>query len=156
MAEAARILLVDDDESLLRVTEKQLSDAGYAVTAAGGPDGALEAYDPSAFDLVITDVQMPGMDGLALLAELKRRDPRAAVVVMTAYGSIAHAVDAIRRGADDYLGKPFEREALLLAVQRVLRTRRLERENRELRRANEILRKASAYFAQAELDRLAE
>jgi two-component system NtrC family response regulator len=86
-------------------------------------------------DLILCDWRMPGRDGGELLDEVRGRALGCAFIVMTAYGSIAHAVDAIRRGADDYLGKPFEREALLLAMQRVLRTRRLERENRELREA---------------------
>jgi len=86
-------------------------------------------------DLVLCDWRMPSRDGGELLSEVRRRGLGCGFIVMTAYGSIAHAVEAVRLGADDYLGKPFEREALLLAVHRVLKTRRLENENRRLREA---------------------
>ena len=127
-----RILLVDDDASLLRVTEKQLADAGYLVTAVPGAEAALDALDGAPFDLVVTDVQMPGMDGLELLAELKRRDPDAAVLVITAYGNVERAVTAMKTGAADFLEKPFRSQALLLAVGKALRYRSLARENTRL------------------------
>jgi len=131
--EVGRILLVDDDESLLRVTEKQLTDAGYEVTTAASGAAALDSFDAGAFDLVLTDVQMPGMDGLELLAEVKRRDPEAAVVVITAYGTVDTAVEAMKTGAVDFLEKPFRREVLLLAVEKALRFRSLAAENVRLR-----------------------
>ena len=109
MAKPDRILLVDDDESLLRVTQKQLTDAGYEVAAVPDARTALEAFDPELIDLVITDVEMPEMDGLQLLAELKRRVPDLAVVVITAYGSVDRAVEAMKTGAVDFLEKPFRR-----------------------------------------------
>ena len=83
--------------------------------------------------MVLSDWRLPGRTGGDLLDELRGRGIPSAVIVMTAYGSIAHAVEAVRRGAADYLAKPFEREALLLAVQRVFRTRDLGRENLRLR-----------------------
>ncbi len=98
-------------------------------------DEALDAIAEEVPDLVLCDWRMPGRDGGELLAEVRRRGLGCGFIVMTAYGSIAHAVEAVRLGADDYLGKPFEREALLLAVHRVLKTRRLENENRRLREA---------------------
>ena len=128
----AGLLLVDDDASLLRVTEKQLTDAGHEVTAVASADLALEAFDAAPPDLVLTDIQMPGMDGLALLAELKRRDPAVAVVMITAYGTVDRAVEAMRAGAIDFLEKPFRREALLLSVTRALRYRALAAENLRL------------------------
>jgi two-component system NtrC family response regulator len=142
MDDRARILLVDDDESLLRVTEKQLTDAGYEVTAAPGGRAALEAFSPEEVDLVVTDVQMPGMDGLALLREVKRLDSDASVLVITAYGTVESAVEAMKAGAFDFLEKPFRREVLLLGVERALRYRRLEAENARLRR--ELSEKYSA------------
>ena len=133
MAEPRRILLVDDDESLLRVTEKQLASEGYRVTAVRSGADALEAYEAGETDLVVTDVQMPGMDGISLLAELKRRDPNAVVIVITAYGSVERAVEAMKTGATDFLEKPFRREALVLAVEKGLRYRTLAVENLRLR-----------------------
>jgi DNA-binding NtrC family response regulator len=124
-----KILLVDDDKSLLRVTEKQLTDAGYSVSPVESAEAALKEFGDGTFDLVVTDVQMPGMDGLALLAELKRRDPAVAVVVVTAFGTVERAVEAMRTGAADFLEKPFKRQALLLAVEKGLRFRSLLTEN---------------------------
>ncbi|MHC4473575.1 MAG: sigma-54-dependent transcriptional regulator [Planctomycetota bacterium] len=128
-----RILLVDDDASLLRVTEKQLTDAGYEVVPAASGEEALAVFAPQAFDLVVTDIQMPGMDGLQLLAEVMRRDPDAAVLVITAYGTVESAVEAMKTGAVDFLEKPFRREVLLLSVERALRHRILTAENVRLR-----------------------
>jgi len=124
-----KILLVDDDKSLLRVTEKQLTDAGYRVTKAESAETALTEFESGGFDLVVTDVQMPGMDGLELLAELKRRDSTVAVVVVTAFGSVERAVQAMCTGAVDFLEKPYKREALLLAAEKGLRFRALLTEN---------------------------
>ncbi len=133
MTDRARILLVDDDESLRRVTEKQLTAAGHEVVAVEGGREALEVFDPRVVDLVLTDLQMPGMDGLTLLAELKRRDPDAAVVVITAYGTVEGAVRAMKTGAVDFLEKPFRKETLLLTVEKALRYRALASENLRLR-----------------------
>jgi len=130
---AERILLVDDDPSLLRVTEKQLSDAGYAVTAVAGGEEALAVVGDGRIDLVLSDIQMPGMDGLALLAEIKRRDANAAVVMITAHGTVERAVTAMKTGAIDFLEKPFSRERLLVTVEKALRYRTLATENRRLR-----------------------
>ena len=127
------VLLVEDEEAQRQLIAEILGRDGFAVGEAGSVEQALTALDEHVPELVLCDWRMPGKDGGELLDEIQRRSLGCAFIVMTAYGSIAHAVEAIRRGADDYLGKPFEREALLLAVRRVLRTRRLEKENRQLR-----------------------
>ena len=124
-----RILLVDDDPSLLRVTEKQLADAGYAVRPVADGPAALAAFEDGGFDLVLSDIQMPGLDGIELLGEIKRRDPSAAVVMITAHGTVERAVSAMRTGADDFLEKPYSRERLLGAVERALRFRGLAAES---------------------------
>jgi two-component system NtrC family response regulator len=128
-----KVLLVEDEVPQRKLVTEILEREGHAVREAGTVDEALDAVADEVPDLILCDWRMPGRDGGELLDDIRGRSLGCAFVVMTAYGSIAHAVDAVRRGADDYLGKPFEREALLLAVQRVLRTRRLEQENRELR-----------------------
>jgi DNA-binding NtrC family response regulator len=135
VSEAARVLLVEDEAAQRRLVAEILGREGYRVCEAGTVAEALAAIDAELPDLVLCDWRMPGGDGGELLDAVRGRALGCAFVVMTAYGSIAHAVEAVRRGADDYLGKPFEREALLLAVRRVLRTRSLERENRALRDA---------------------
>ena len=138
---AARIFLVDDDESLRRVTSYHLEQAGFAVTRLASAEEALRALEAaerklpsSAFpQILITDVRMPGMDGLSLLRLLKERWPQLGVIVITAHGSVEDAVDAMRAGAHDYLLKPFEHETLRLSVDKSLRLSELLRENRRLR-----------------------
>jgi DNA-binding NtrC family response regulator len=128
-----RVLVVEDEDAQRRILGEILRKEGFEVRTAGSGEAALAALDESAVDLVLCDWKMPGISGDEVLAEVRRREISSAFVVMTAYGSIAHAVDALRRGADDYLSKPFERDALLIAVRRALRTQRLERENTRLR-----------------------
>jgi DNA-binding NtrC family response regulator len=132
-AERTRALVVDDDESLRRVMARQLADAGHDVVAAASAEEALAHLAEGGADLLVTDQRMPGMDGLRLLAEAKRLDPDLAVVVVTAHGNVGSAVEAMRLGATDYLEKPFPREALLLAAEKALRVRDLERANVRLR-----------------------
>ena len=135
MGNGISVLLVEDEEAQRKLIAEILGREGHEIREVGTVDEALQAIGEEVPDLILCDWRMPGRDGGELLDEVRQRALGCAFIVMTAYGSIAHAVDAVRRGADDYLGKPFEREALLLAVQRVLRTRHLERENRELREA---------------------
>ncbi len=142
MRDPVSVLLVEDEAAQRRLIADILGREGHEVREAGTVAEALAAIDEKVPDLILCDWRMPGRDGGELLDEIRSRSLGCAFVVMTAYGSIAHAVDAVRRGADDYLGKPFEREALLLAVKRVLKTRRLERENVALR---EVLREGDSY-----------
>ena len=135
MGKGISVLLVEDEAAQRKLVAEILGREGHQIREAGTVDEALQAITKEVPDLVLCDWRMPGRDGGELLDEVRQQALGCAFIVMTAYGSIAHAVDAIRRGADDYLGKPFERDALLLAMQRVLHTRRLERENRELREA---------------------
>jgi two-component system NtrC family response regulator len=135
LSDGVSILLVEDEVAQRQLIAEILRREGHGVREAGTVDEALQAIAEEVPDLILCDWRMPERDGGELLDEVRQRALGCAFIVMTAYGTIAHAVEAVRRGADDYLGKPFEREALLLAVQRVLRTRRLEKENRELREA---------------------
>ena len=130
----ASLLLVEDEPDQRRVLAGLLRRAGYRVDEAGTVDEALELLTGELPEVVLCDWRMPGRDGGELLAEVRGRGLAVGFIVMTAYGSIGHAVEAVQRGADDYLAKPFERDALLLAVRRVLRTRRLQLENERLRR----------------------
>ena len=126
------ILLVEDDPAQRTLVGDILRGAGFAVRSADGLQTALGALVDPALHLVLSDFKLADGDGLALLREVRARRPELSFVLVTAYGSIEHAVSAVRAGADDYLAKPFERQALLLAIDKALRTRALREENRKL------------------------
>ena len=127
------MMVVEDEQPQRRLVADILKRDGHTVVEAASVDEALGLMELSVPDLVLCDWRMPVKDGGELLKEVEKRGLDCSVIVMTAYGSIAHAVEAVRLGAADYLAKPFEREALRLAVDRVLKTRKLEVENRRLR-----------------------
>src|SRR5437899_3190973 len=104
----ARILVADDEDSLRWVLEKGLRQAGYEVVAVKDGTSALEAFEAEPFDVVFLDVRMPGVDGLTALGRLREIRGDACVVVMTAHGTMDTAIQAMQRGAYDYLGKPFD------------------------------------------------
>ena len=108
---------------------------GYEVLEADSTDDALEQAANRDFDVVLSDIRMPGRNGIQLVAELNRLRPETPVVLMTAFGSMDSAIEALRAGAQDYITKPFESEAVLLTLERVLQTRSVMQENRRLRRA---------------------
>ncbi len=135
--ERLKILLADDDESFRRVQEYQLTEAGYQVTACVDGVQALEAFRSGGHDLVVTDIRMPGIDGLELLKRLKSVSADTPVVVVTGHGTIETAVEAMKQGAFDFLTKPFPGDHLRLTLERAREFRRLRLENRELRRVVE-------------------
>jgi two-component system NtrC family response regulator len=127
------VLVIDDDESLRRVTEYRLQEDGYAVLTAADGQAGLDLFQSSPVSLVLTDVRMPKMEGIDLLSRLKAMQPDLPVIVMTAHGTIASAVEAMKLGAVDYLTKPFSREQLQASVQKALELADLKSENRQLR-----------------------
>jgi DNA-binding NtrC family response regulator len=127
-----RILVVDDERHQRDILKTILEGEGYEVTAAGNARQALEEARDGSFDVVLTDLKMPDQSGIDLLRELLRIHPGLCVILMTAHGSIDSAVEAMRRGAFDYLTKPLERDQMLLVVKRGLERSRLVRENRML------------------------
>jgi DNA-binding NtrC family response regulator len=131
----SRILIVDDKEMMRDSVATMLSRKGHSVTVSSGARAALDKIAARPFDAVITDLQMPEMDGLELLAEIRRHDEQLPVVFMTAFGTVETAVAAMKRGAFDYLTKPFSGDALLVAVDRALEHGHLVRENQILRAA---------------------
>ena len=128
-----RILVVDDEPKMRRVLEIMLQKMGHEVVSAGNGVEALQCIEKGAVDLVITDLRMPEMDGIELLTELRARETLTPVIVITAYGTIESAVDAMKRGASDYILRPFDIDTLELAVGRVFATEELARENSFLR-----------------------
>ena len=134
-----RILVVDDEESLARVTQLRLEQAGYSAGTATSAAAALEMIQRESCDLVITDLKMPGMSGLDLLKAVKEGFPEIIVIVVTAFGTIESAVEAMRLGAYDYIIKPVNAEALKLIVARALEHHALKEEVRLLRAEIELL-----------------
>jgi len=132
-----RILVVDDEPKMRRVLEIMLRGLGYTLVTAGDGREALERQQRQAADLILTDLRMPRMDGLALLRALRAQGDEVPVIVITAYGTVETAVNAMKEGASDYILRPFEMDAVELAVERALALDRVRRENRYLRRALE-------------------
>jgi two-component system nitrogen regulation response regulator GlnG len=140
----AQILVADDEDSLRWVLEKGLRHAGYDVTAVKDGAAAVRAVETTAFDLVFLDVRMPGMDGLAALARMREIRADACVVVMTAHGTMETAIQAMQRGAYDYLPKPFDLDEVLLLAERALEAGRLTQEVARLRTGLQEVREFSA------------
>jgi two-component system NtrC family response regulator len=130
---SARLLVVDDEAHQREMLSGILHRAGYAVETVATAAEALGALETGRFDLLLTDQKMPGMDGLTLLERVQALEPGLPVILMTAYGSVSEAVAAMQKGAADYLTKPFEREELLLVLEKALRQQRLEEEVAALR-----------------------
>ena len=128
-------ILIAEDEDLMRaILTRLLEESGYRVHAVSNAEEALERFAAEDIAVTLTDIRMTGMDGLALLDHIKSIDAEALVIVMTAYSSVDSAVAALRKGAYDYITKPFVNEDLLQSVKNALRQRELFRENRHLRR----------------------
>jgi DNA-binding NtrC family response regulator len=122
---SAQLLVIDDDAVTRELLTEVLQSEGYAVDACDSGACALERAERQHFDLAVTDVRMPGMDGIAVTRALKARDPAMQVIVMTAFGSVETAVEAIRHGAFDYVSKPMNLEEIKSTVRRALAERRL-------------------------------
>lgn len=127
------ILIIEDDESLRRVLEFSLEEAGYRVHTASEGKGGLEIFRNERPPLVITDIQMPGISGIEVLKTVKEEAPETLVIVITAFGSVEKAVEAMKLGAYDYLTKPFGRDELRLTVDKALSYYGLQEENARLR-----------------------
>src|SRR5579862_9625132 len=127
------ILVIEDEEKLRRVIGLHLSSAGYDVKAAGAAEEGLKLAGD--VDLILTDLKLPGMDGLALLQKLNEQNSHAPVIVMSAFGTVENAVEAMKKGAVDFLPKPFSLDHLSVVVEKALEVRKLRDENRELREA---------------------
>lgn len=128
-----KILIVDDDESLRRIMEYTLNSENYSVKVASDGDEALDLVRSNQPDLIITDLVMERVGGIELLNEIRREFPDILVIIVTAFGSIKSAVDAMRQGAHDYIVKPFSRKELQLVTQRALTYKNLQLENQQLR-----------------------
>jgi two-component system, NtrC family, response regulator AtoC len=135
MSTPRQLLVVDDDRAMREMLVALFKERGLGVEDASSADAALARAAEQDFDVVLSDVRMPGLSGVELVGQLRRLRPGTPVVLMTAFGTIDSAVEAMRNGAFDYLTKPFEPDAVILAVERALAHRALAVENEQLRRA---------------------
>ena len=131
----ARVLVCDDKENYTKLFRRLLPEDRYQVTTAEDGARAIALVGAGDFDVIVTDIRMPGADGVAVLRAALARDPDVEVILMTAFATVPAAVEAIRLGAYDYLAKPFEPDEALLIVDRALERRRLRLEAKDLRRA---------------------
>jgi two-component system response regulator HydG len=120
-----KVLVVDDQKNMRATTAILLRQAGYRVEEAEDGASAIQRLQQDAFDVVLTDLRMPSTDGMELLRAVQRASPETQVIVMTAYGTIESAVEAIRLGAHDFLEKPFKEDEVLVRVAKALEKRRL-------------------------------
>ena len=130
-----RILAVDDELDMLTLIKMIIE--GYSkhqVTTTNTPMEVAELLSKEQFDLIITDLKMPGMDGMELLDLAKKYDKDVLVLMVTAFGSLESAEEAVRKGAFDYISKPFRKEQLLLAIDKAMRWREMALQNRELKK----------------------
>ncbi len=130
----AKIFVVDDQVSLCHHIKAILEGDGYEVMIADDPFTALESLSSMPYDILLADMKMPAMAGLELFKVARQLDPHLSGIIMTAYGSVASAIEAIKQGVTDYLLKPFEPEALLMAIEKTLKERQMQQEIRNLRK----------------------
>ncbi|MCG8589666.1 MAG: sigma-54 dependent transcriptional regulator [Proteobacteria bacterium] len=129
----ARLLLIDDEPRLVEVLRMVLAREGYTVEAYTDAEAALEAHAREPFDLIVTDLRMPKLDGLTVMERARHIEPELPVILITAHGSVSSAIAALRQGAFDYVQKPCDNDELKALVRRALELTRMTRENRYLR-----------------------
>ncbi len=130
-----RVLVIDDEPDIRESLEALLSSENYRVELASNATEGLRKLETSTYDLVLVDLMMPDKSGMEVLEEIRLRDRETPLFMITAYGSIEVAVEALKRGANDYFAKPWDNEKLLIEIERMISKHRLERENTELKRA---------------------
>ncbi len=128
------ILALDDEQDMLALLGRIISEkSSHELTTLGDPQQLSQLLEQKSFDVVLTDLKMPGKNGMQVLEEVKQKSPRTAVIIMTAYGTIESALQATRKGAFDYITKPFRKERILHVVEQALNWQRLQQENIQLR-----------------------
>jgi DNA-binding NtrC family response regulator len=130
-----RILVVDDELDMLMLLKMMIEDnTDYEVETTNNPSEALKLLADKEYDLVISDLKMPGMDGMELFDELRGIKPDIPLIIITAYGSLGTADEAMKKGISDFITKPFRKDAILFTINRVLELARVQKENIELRK----------------------
>ncbi len=130
-----KILIIDDDKDLQSLLSDTLRGEGYEAIVAGNGREALKEIKNYSPDLILLDIKLPGMNGMKVLEEIKKTDKDLVVIMLTGYGDIKDAVQAMKLGAFDYITKPFKDREMLVNIKKALRTRHLNRKNEELKRS---------------------
>ncbi|HDY87016.1 MAG TPA: sigma-54-dependent Fis family transcriptional regulator [bacterium] len=146
----AKILIVDDEPIKRTIMDEELREAGYNVVAVSNPLEAEPYLSEKHFDIILTDLCMPGQDGLSFLREVKAKNPEQSVIVMTAYGTVETAVEAMKLGAFDYLQKPFSTEELIIKFDKLLKYEQLASENEALRQQLSLRKEETRLLGQSE------
>ena len=132
---AHRILIVDDELDMLMLLRMMIEDSTeYEVETTNNPSEAIKILKEKDIDLVISDLKMPGMDGIELFDELREVSPDVPVIIITAYGSLELADEAMKKGVADFITKPFRKDNILFTISRVLELAQIKRENIELKK----------------------
>jgi len=130
-----KILVIDDEMDMLMMLRMLIEDnTDHSVETTNNPSEGLKRLSGESFDLVITDLKMPGIDGMELFAEIRKSVPHLPVILITAYGSQEVADEAIREGISDFITKPFKKDRILFSIQRSLELSRLRKENEALKK----------------------
>jgi DNA-binding NtrC family response regulator len=131
---AEKFLLVDDEPDMLKLLSMIIRDkTSYETVTTNNPVEAVELAKKGGYDLVISDLKMPGLDGIELLAAIKKNDPDVPVIIITAYSTVESAEEAMQKGAFDFITKPFRKEQILFTIEKALKWLRLQRENKKLK-----------------------
>jgi DNA-binding NtrC family response regulator len=132
---AEKILVIDDEPDMLALLRMIIEDnTDYEIRTANNPSQGLKMFAETDFDLVITDLRMPGMDGLELVEEFEGVNAAVPVIIITAYGTVEIAHEAMKKGVVDFIAKPFGKNAILFTIKRALELARVRRENLELKK----------------------
>jgi DNA-binding NtrC family response regulator len=132
---AEKILVIDDEPDMLALLRMIIEDnTDYEIRTANNPSQGLKMFAKTDFDLVITDLKMPGMDGLELVQEFEGINADVPVIIITAYGTVETADEALKKGVVDFIAKPFRKDSILFSIKRALELARVRRENLELKK----------------------
>ncbi len=149
-----KILVVDDEPSIVHLCVRVLDEEGYVAKGALSAEQALEMVKEESFDLLVTDIVMPGMDGLELLQKVREKYPEIGAVIITGYATLDFAVNSLKRGAQGFIVKPFTTEELKIAIQEALKKSRLNRENTRLNTLVPLFEVSKTLISEMELDKL--
>src|SRR5580700_6731159 len=135
MTDKPTILVVEDEAKMRRLLELELADQGFRAQTVADAESGMKLVNSEQFDLIVTDLKLPGMSGLEFLQAVKRANAALPIIIMTAYGTVESAVEAMKIGASDYVLKPFSLAELVLVIRKELASHQLREENRNLREA---------------------